>query len=57
MVATQKIQQLLAAYRVTGGFHQKSAPTPWADKGVNLANQVFRQEDVCANHTHTVSAT
>ena len=56
-VAAQKIQQLLAADSVTGGFHQKSAPTARTDEGVNLSNQVFWQQDVCAYYIHTSSVT
>lgn len=57
IVAAQKIQQLLAAHCVTGSFHQKSASTAGTDKGVNLANQVFWQQHVCAYYIHTVSVT
>ena len=56
-VAAQKIQQLLAADSVTGGFHQKSAPTARTDEGVNLSNQVFWQQDVCAYYIHISSVT
>ena len=56
-VGAQKIQQLLAADSVTGGFHQKSAPTARTDEGVNLSDQVFWQQDVCAYYIHTSSVT
>lgn len=48
LLPLQEMKQLLAANFIAGSFGQKSAAPAGTDKRVNVAKQVFGQEDVGA---------
>lgn len=57
LIASQELQQALAADRIAFGFDDEGASAAGTDKSVNLANQVFWKDYVCAYCSHINSAT